>query len=65
MNVKDIEQAITQLSPEELAELSVWFADYQATVWDEQIEQDLDAGRLDALLEKIDEEYEAGEANPL
>lgn len=65
MSVKDIEQAITQLSTEELAELSVWFADYQATVWDEQIEQDLEAGRLDALLEKIDEEYEAGEANSL
>lgn len=65
MSVKEIENAIAQLSPEELAELSAWLADYQAKVWDEQIERDLDAGRLDALLEEVDEEYEAGEANPL
>jgi len=65
MSVKEIENAITQLSPPELAELSAWFADYQAKVWDEQIERDLDAGRLDALLEEVDEEYEAGEAKPL
>ena len=65
MSVKEIENAITQLSPEELAELSAWLADYQAQVWDNQIERDLDAGRLDALLEEVDEEYEAGEAKPL
>jgi len=65
MSVKDIENAITQLSPEELAELSAWLADYQAKVWDKQIERDLDAGRLDALLEEVDEEYEAGKAKSL
>lgn len=64
MGVKEIENAITQLSPKEWAELSAWFADYQAEVWDEQIERDLEAGRLDALLEEVDEEYEAGEASP-
>ena len=65
MSVKEIEKAITQLSPERLAELSAWFADYQATIWDEQIERDLDAGRLDALLEEVDAEYAAGKAKPL
>lgn len=65
MSVEDIEKAITQLSPEELAELSSWLADYQAKVWDEKIERDLDAGRLDPLLEEVDEEYEAGETSPL
>lgn len=65
MSVKEIEEAITRLSPEELAELSVWLADYQAQVWDEQIKRDLEAGRLDALLEEVDAEYEAGEATPL
>ncbi|PSQ87836.1 MAG: hypothetical protein BRD42_00840 [Bacteroidetes bacterium QS_3_64_15] len=65
MSVKEIENAITQLSPEELVELSAWLADYRAQVWDNQIERDLDAGRLDALLKEVDEEYEAGEAKPL
>lgn len=65
MSVEEIEHAITELSLEELAELSAWLADYQAKVWDKQIERDLDAGRLDALLDEVDAEYEAGEAKPL
>lgn len=65
MNIKEIENAITQLSTEDVAELSVWFADYHAKVWDKQIERDLDAGRLDALLEEVDTEYEAGKTEPL
>ena len=48
-----------------MAELSAWFADYQAKLWDEQIERDLDEGRLDALLEEVDAAYEAGKARPL
>lgn len=58
MNVKEIEDAITRLSPEELVELSTWLADYQAEVWDEQIERDLEVGRLDTLLKEVDAEYE-------
>ena len=65
MSVEEIEKAITQLSTEDVAKLSAWFADYQAQLWDEQIERDLDEGRLDALLEEVDAEYEAGKARPL
>ena len=50
MSVKEIEAAIAELSPEELAELATWFADYHNQAWDRQIERDLDAGRLDAFL---------------
>ncbi len=65
MSVKEIENAITQLSVEDLAKLSAWFADYHAEVWNRQIERDLGAGRLDALLAEVDAEYEAGKAEPL
>jgi hypothetical protein len=54
-----------QLSLDELLELSNWLAEYQAQVWDEQIEADLEAGRLDLLLAEVDAEYEAGLAEPL
>ncbi len=57
MNVQEIEEAIAQLSPEELAELSAWLADYEAQVWNEEIARDLEAGRLDALLKEIEAEY--------
>ena len=65
MGVKQIEKAITQLPAKELAELVSWLEDYHARVWDTRIEEDLEAGRLDALLAEVDEEYEAGLTQPL
>lgn len=65
MSVKDIEQAITRLPKQELTELIAWLEDYRHQVWDKQIEDDLDAGRLDALLAEAEEEYEADSAQPL
>ncbi len=49
---------MTELSPHELAGLSAWMAVHQADVWDEQIERDLDAGRLDALLDEVGAAYD-------
>ena len=65
MSVKEIEIAITQLPATELAELLAWLEHYHAQLWDEQIEEDLEAGRLDALLAEVDKEYEAGLGQPL
>ena len=65
MTVKEIEIAITQLSPKDLAELLVWLENYHAQLWDKQIEEDLGAGRLDAVLAEVDKEYEAGLGQPL
>jgi hypothetical protein len=33
--------------------------------WDQQIEEDLEAGRLDTLIAEVTAEYEAGSAHPL
>ena len=65
MSVKDIERAITQLPDSEIKELVVWLEDYHHQIWDKQIENDLDAGRLDALIAAAEAEYEAGQARPL
>lgn len=65
MGIKRIERAIAQLPAKSLAELMSWLEDYQAQVWDKRIEGDLEAGRLDALLAEVDEEYEAGLIQPL
>ncbi len=51
-NLKDVEQAIKQLSSEELAAFRAWFAEFDAEVWDRQFEEDVAAGRLDKLGEK-------------
>ena len=65
MTVTEIESAISQLTPDALAELMQWFHCHYAEVWDRQIEEDLEAGRLDALLSKVEQEYSAGLARPL
>ena len=65
MSVKEIETAITQLSIEDLTELMEWLENYHAQLWDQQIGEDLDAGRLDTLLDEVDREYEAGLSQPL
>jgi len=65
MSVNEIELAITQLSGQELAELMAWLGEFHARVWDKQIEDDLEAGRLDAVLGEVDQEYEAGLTRPI
>lgn len=65
MSVKEIELAITQLPSTEVSHLVVWLEDYHHKLWDQQIENDLDAGRLDDLIAKAEEDYKAGLARPL
>jgi hypothetical protein len=65
MTIKEIETAIGRLSIGDLTELMAWLENYHAQMWDRQIEEDLEAGRLDALLHEVDEEYEAGLSQPL
>ena len=65
MSVSEIEAAISELSNKDLAELVDWLQDYHQRLWDAQIEQDLEAGRLDQVLAEVDEEYEAGLSRPL
>lgn len=50
--IQEIESAVTQLSPEQLADFRVWFTEYDAQKWDIQIAKDVAAGRLDALADE-------------
>jgi len=47
--VESLEREVEKLSPEELATFREWFATYDADAWDEQIERDVRAGKLDRL----------------
>ena len=65
MSVQEIEAAIEKLPPDDLAALAAWFAEHRAAAWDAQIERDLDAGRLDAVLDAAEAEADAGRSRPL
>ncbi|WP_435016328.1 hypothetical protein TA3x_003893 [Tundrisphaera sp. TA3] len=65
MGVQEIEAAIARLPAQEFAELMSWLDEYAAQRWDKQIEDDLDSGRLDNLLDEVDREHDAGLSRPL
>lgn len=47
--VQEIEHAVRRLSQDDLAAFRRWFAEFDATAWDRQFEEDVAAGRLDHL----------------
>ena len=63
--VKDLEQQVQALSPEELAQFREWFLEFDWAVWDREIERDVRAGQLDAMAEKAIQDYKAGKTKPL
>ena len=63
--VEDIEQALTELPPDQLAEFRVWFEAFDAARFDESIERDAKAGRLDRLAEQALTDFLAGRAREL
>jgi flagellar motor switch protein FliG len=58
--LEKIEQAIAELRPEDVQALADWLAEYQADLWDRQIEQDSKSGLLDKLVETALAEHRAG-----
>ena len=58
--VNEIERAVRQLTPAELDAFREWFAEFDAAAWDRQLEDDVAAGRLDALAEEALTDLRAG-----
>jgi hypothetical protein len=65
MNVQELEAAVARLSKAELSHFSAWFDEFIADQWDQQIEADILAGRLNAAGKRADEDFEAGRCTPL
>jgi hypothetical protein len=50
--VDEIERAVRELSAQDLREFRRWFQEFDAARWDRQLEEDVAAGRLDALADE-------------
>jgi hypothetical protein len=50
--VLEIESAISKLSREDLSVLRDWFKEFDAEAWEKQFEEDMKAGRLEALADE-------------
>jgi predicted esterase len=63
--VDEISGAVKRLPKKELARFRNWFAEYDATVWDRQLDSDARAGKLDALIREAQRDHRAGRTKPL
>lgn len=59
-NIEQIEAAILSLPSSEFEQLRLWFLDLDYERWDQQIEQDIEAGKLDALAQEAIAEFQSG-----
>ena len=63
--VEQLEKQIEKLSPEDLAKFRAWFLEFDARVWDAEIEADLKAGKLKGLIAEALADYKAGKVREL
>jgi hypothetical protein len=66
MSLAEIKDAVTELTPQELAELAAFIQAQDSLAWDREIEKDFSpGGKHHALLAEIDAAIDAGDATPL
>ncbi len=58
--VLQLEESVKKLSHKEFSEFQRWFAEYEATKWDEELERDATNGKLDRMAASALAEYHAG-----
>lgn len=63
--VKEIEKAVAGLLPKRLSMFRSWFEKFDAACWDKQLEADIKAGKLNALAQKVRENYKKGKCKEL
>jgi hypothetical protein len=63
--LEDIERAVSELPQEQLARFRAWFEEFEATRFDQKIERDAKAGRLDRLAEQALSDFRAGRIREL
>jgi hypothetical protein len=61
MTIDQIEKAILNLSDTDFAKLRNWLLDLDYLHWDQQLEQDINEGKLDFLAQEALAEFEAGD----
>ena len=63
--VQEIEHAVARLSKDQLAEFRAWYEQFVSDAWDRQIEEDVVAGKLDALADTAIADHQAGRTKKL
>ena len=61
----EIEAAIKQLPKQDARQLAAWLQAYLDEAWDQQIEEDLAAGKLDGLIAQAEADIAANKVRDL
>lgn len=65
IGLEEIQKAIVLLTPQEQRELLGWIEESISTRFDARIQSDMDAGRLDSLIDGALQEQKEGRVRPL
>jgi hypothetical protein len=65
MTLEELENAVAGLSNEQLARFRAWFSNFDSAAWDRQLEEDVAAGRLDAIADEAIQEHKSGKTSEL
>jgi hypothetical protein len=65
MNITELKTAVKQLPENELAEFVEWFEEFQESLWDRQIEEDLKAGKFDTLMRQAEQAFSEGKCREI
>ena len=63
--VGEIEHAVQKLSRNDLTAFRNWFLGFDAVAWDKQFQEDVTAGRLDALADEAIRDAREGRCTDL
>jgi len=63
--VQEIEKAVASLEPVEMATFRAWFEEFDASLWDQQLQADVESGKLDKIAEQAIDDFKKGKSRPL
>ena len=63
--IEDVVKAVAQLPQDQLKQFRAWFQEFDSEAWDEQIEKDMKAGKLDTLAQEAIADHQAGKSKKL
>lgn len=64
-HINDIEKAVANLPPNDLARFREWFEEFDALQWDQQFEGDVLTGKLDAMAMEAIADFNKGNCEEL
>jgi hypothetical protein len=65
MTIEDLEKAVSKLPPDQFAKFREWFEAFDAVRFDQKIERDAQAGKLDPLADQAVADFRKGRAREL